>query len=264
MDELLQTYDHFFLAVVVLVGLCLGSFATAAAYRIPRGEQFITGHSRCPECRHTLGLPDLFPLLSWLWLRGRCRHCGVKFGASYLLIECATALLVVLVYLRFGITPQSGVLILSVVCMVILSVVDYEYSTIPDGINITMLYLATLYQIFQHTPAAHFFLAPVMGVALAYSLRRWMWAWKRQEGLGLGDVKLAAAIGMFLDAERITTFLFISGVLGIFTAFLWKLRGKGQCFPFGPALCMALFLCLVVPEVSQWWQNLLARWVVRA
>ena len=75
------------------LGLCLGSFMTALAYRLPRGLNWTTDRSRCPSCGHTLGVPDLVPLFSWLFLRGKCRHCHTPIPVRYPLIELAFGLL---------------------------------------------------------------------------------------------------------------------------------------------------------------------------
>lgn len=255
--------DSILLIFVIFIGLSFGSFATAVAWRVPRGEQFVHGRSRCPACRHPLGALDLFPAFSWLWLRGKCRHCGVEYGASYLWAELATSVLVTIVYLRLGITPEAGVLMMFSVAIVILSLIDLRHSIIPDGLNLALLIIAALYQLVMDAPVERFLIGPLAGVGTALALRQLMFVWKKQEGLGLGDVKLAAAIGMFLPLEAITAFLFLSGVIGIITALLWKMLGKGERFPFGPALSVALYICLVVPEVNLWWQQAASAWLAR-
>lgn len=258
--DTLQTHPVM-LGFVIFLGLCLGSFATAVAWRVPRGEQFIHGRSRCPSCHHALGIPDLAPVLSWLWLRGKCRHCGVRFGSAYIWAELATALFVTLAYLQFGLTPTGVVMMAFALCMVILIIIDLQHTIIPDGLNLTMLVLAILYQAVEGAPPERFLIGPVAGVGFAYALRQLMWVWKKQEGLGMGDVKFAATIGLFLPLNAITTFLFLSGMIGIVTALLWKALGKGERFPFGPALCLALYACLLVPEFGTVWQEIMDRWL---
>ncbi len=86
------------------LGAVFGSFLNCAAWRIAHGESFLRGHSRCPACGHALGLPDLVPIFSWLFQRGRCRYCGVKISVRYPLTELAFGLITLLCLLRFDLT----------------------------------------------------------------------------------------------------------------------------------------------------------------
>lgn len=251
----LQEHHNIFVAVIlVCAGLALGSFATALAYRIPRGEQFTKGRSRCPSCGHSLGIRDLVPVFSWLWLQGKCRYCKTSCSFGYPLTECLVALILWTTYATLGLSVASLVVMLYGVCLIVLSVIDFEHYIIPDGLNISMLVLAIGYRLTQPTPWEYYIIHPLAGLAFGYALRWMMWVWKKQEGLGMGDVKFFIVVFMFLDFPLITAFLFLSGMLGIITAVVWKILGRGQRFPFGPALSMALYLCLVVPEMEEWWR----------
>ncbi|MCB1538670.1 MAG: prepilin peptidase [Alphaproteobacteria bacterium] len=97
---LIDLFHHapaFRAGVFFCLGLCLGSFATALVYRLPRGLNWTTERSRCPSCGHALGVPDLVPVFSWLFLRGRCRHCGTRIPARYPLIELGFGVFVALI-----------------------------------------------------------------------------------------------------------------------------------------------------------------------
>ena len=112
--------------------MLLGSFASLVAYRLPRGETLATGRSRCPQCGHTLGIADLVPVFSYLWSRGKCRHCQAAISARYPLIEIITALLFVLALAVAGPGLQAFALGLLAVGLVIMTAIDLEHQIIPD------------------------------------------------------------------------------------------------------------------------------------
>lgn len=243
------------MALIAFLGLAFGSFATAVAYRLPRDISFVTGRSHCPSCKHTLGALDLFPLISWLYLRGKCRYCHQQFGISYLSIEIALSVMFCLVYLRFGLEWQTLLLCFMSLLLIILTVIDFEHYIIPDEINIGLFITGLLYLWVIGAEWQQFVYGPLLGFSIGMALRWGIWLWKRKEGLGLGDVKFLIVVGLLLPPDLIITFLFSAGVIGIVIAVTWKIAGKGERFPFGPALSFSLFVCLVFPEFHVMWQD---------
>lgn len=244
--------------VVFMFGTAFGSFATLASYRLPRGEDIIFKPSRCPACSHRLGVLDLFPILSWITRGRKCAYCDKKVSARYPLIEIASGILFLITYLKLGITSQSIVITLLSVCLLILIVTDLEHTIIPDSLQIAMLMLAVIYRLLPGTyDVTQLLIGPLAGLALGFLLRYLLWFWKKKEALGLGDVKFLAIVGIFLQKELIITFLFLAGVIGIFTALIWSAVDRGKQFPFGPALAGALYFCLIMPEI----QDLVRRYI---
>src|SRR5687768_15573196 len=97
----------FYVVSAGVLGLIFGSFATALAYRLPRGESISTGRSKCPNCGHTIGVAENIPVFSWLFLRGRCKHCGNEISARYPLTELVTSLLFVGAAFEFGLSVEA-------------------------------------------------------------------------------------------------------------------------------------------------------------
>lgn len=250
-------------AAVIMVALIFGSFATAVAYRLPRGKQFVSGRSKCPSCGHKLGFFDLFPVLSWLLLKGRCRYCGKKFGSSYIIAECLLTAMILMIYLKFGITAPSLLLAALSVCIVTMIIIDFEHYIIPDSINATMFAISLIYMFLIEASWQQFVIGPILGLSIGFALRWIMWAWKKREGLGLGDVKFLAVAGLVLPFDLIITFFFMAGVIGIITALVWKILGKGKEFPFGPALSLSMYFCLVIPELNGYLQDFIRVVVAR-
>ena len=242
-----------------MLGAAFGSFLHCAAWRISRGESFVSGRSRCPECGHTLGFFDLIPLMSWLFLRGRCRRCGAKIPVRYFLAELFFALVTVACLLRFGCTVLClrnwGFLC----CLFLLSMVDAEIREIPDGVLIAgaVIWLVALPFLWTGwTDALLHVAAGVVwgGVLLLLSLL--MDRVLKKESLGGGDVKLLALIGLYLGFLPTLFAVIAACILGLIQAFLTGKR-RGAAFPFGPALSLAAALMLFFGgAVADWYLGL--------
>jgi prepilin signal peptidase PulO-like enzyme (type II secretory pathway) len=137
-------------------------------------------------------------------------------------------------------------------CIVILIAVDLKHYYIPDPIQVTLCILGIGYGVIAYDT----FLEPLYGAiifaAMGFALRLLGYALKKTESLGWGDVKFFGVAGLFLglDMTKTTLFFLLSGIMGIITALLWKRLGKGDLFPFGPALASALFIILLIPEIN--------------
>lgn len=239
------------LAFVVLSGLVFGSFITLASYRLPRGQGIVLGASRCPVCTTPLGFRDLWPVLSWLASKGRCRHCAAPVSVRYPLIEMATASVFLLIFWRYGLSLQGMVLALLAVTLLIMIVADFEHYIIPDQIHVFLLPLGLFYHYLIETPLEESLFGLIAGLVLGPGLHygyRWV---RKKEGLGFGDVKFLAVAGLWVGLMAMPPFLFLSGMLGVALGLVWRALGKGPRFPFGPALAAALFLCVAFPETME-------------
>ncbi len=241
-------------AVAVFVGLVLGSFATALAFRLPRGiSLFSAERSRCPSCGHTLSALDLVPLLSWLCLRGKCRHCACPIGLRYPLIELATLALCLLFAKAYGVTVASAPLFAAAPILVAMFDIDLRYRIIPDGLNLALLLAGILALGLGATGAEHFMqtLGAALGGLLLYgggalALRQAGMLALKREALGLGDVKLYAAAGFWLglNVDAAVLFLIVSGLLGVAFTLGWKKKTGQPEAPFAPPLILAFIVAL--------------------
>ena len=238
MDRFLLIYSC---VVALLLGAALGSFLNCAAWRIARGESFLTGRSRCPQCAHVLGARDLVPVLGWLLLRGRCRYCGARVPVRYPLTEGVFALLTLACLLRFDLTLLGARNLIFLCCLFCLSLVDLEESFIPNG---CLLIPAAVWGVtapflgMGWDGAGRHLLAAVGlgGGMLLISLV--MDRILGRETLGGGDIKLFAVVGLYLGLVGSLFTLFFSCILGLLFALVQR-RGAGQPFPFGPAIAAA-------------------------
>lgn len=234
--------------IIFCIGLIFGSFVTCASYRLPLGIDIIRKPSYCPKCEAKLGFKDLWPVLSWLLSLGRCRHCRTAISPRYPLIELITGALFVFIYTRYGLTFQGLILMATIIILMIMIIADLEHFIIPDFVHIALLPLAFAYRYINGTLSADILWGFALMLALALLLHYGYSHLRGRVMLGFGDVKFFAVTGVWLDISAIPAFLLLAGVLGIVFGLIWRLLGKGQLFPFGPALAASLLSCLVYPE----------------
>lgn len=240
--------EWFEIVSVLAAGLVFGSFTTLVSYRLPRDENIVTGHSRCPCCEKPLGALALVPVLSWMVQGGKCRYCKAKISARYPLIELSQALLFLWVYFVYGISLAGLVMALFTVCLLIMIVVDLEWQIIPDEIQVAMGVLAIAYYWVMGGAWGDVLGSGALGLGIGLMLHhgyRWL---RHKEGLGFGDVKFLLVAGLWLASFiNWAPFLFLAGLCGVLTAMIWRLLGQGERFPFGPALAVSLFLGIMTP-----------------
>jgi leader peptidase (prepilin peptidase)/N-methyltransferase len=217
-------------------GLLLGSFLNVVAYRLPRGESLATPASRCPGCDTPIKPYDNVPILSWLLLRGRCRSCGTSIAWRYPLVELTTALLMALTVVVVGANEDVWLGLVFVLLLVPVTVIDIDFRIIPNKLMIvgTVVALALLAVTRSDDIPEHLIAAFAAGgflfvAALAYP-----------GGMGMGDVKLAFVMGLFLGRDvgvAMLAGLVAGSVVGVaIMARKGTKEGRKTAIPFGPFL----------------------------
>ena len=231
-----------------LFGLAMGSAVTALAHRVPRDRSWVHGRSACPTCGVTLAPRDLMPLVSFVLSRGRCRHCGARIAWRYPLTELLCAAWAVLLYRTVGLSPVYPFLALWGFLLVALMWIDLDFQLLPDALTFpgTLLALAAALQVPEGAHRA--LLGVVAGSGLLWLLA---WGWERfrkVEGMGFGDVKLAAMFGVVLGWQLSLLTLFVAALAGTLWGAVLVARGAGNgrtALPFGTLLApaaLAVFL----------------------
>ena len=225
--------------MLFLLGLCLGSFINCLVYRLNHGLSPLVGRSFCPQCKHQLAWRDNIPLISFILLRGKCRYCHSPISVQYPLVELATGILTVSIFnFQFSIIN-----LLIVYALIAIFVSDLRYGTIPDEIVLPAIGLSLFKANFlAGLGAAGFFLALVLIT--------------RGQGMGLGDVKLAALMGLFLGYPKIILALYLAFLTGAFFGvilILLKKKRFGEHIPFGPFLTTSTIIAIFWGEII--WQN---------
>lgn len=243
--------------LAALVGLALGSFVNVVITRLPLEEQILTGRSRCPSCRTFLPWYDNLPLLSYLWLNGICRFCGAAIPIRYPLVELGGALLTMALWIKF---PGNAVLVAYIpfaMALLALSGIDWEHRLLPDAITLPGVGLGLGLSLVL----PHISFMEAAGGALAGGLGLWGvgWLyqkWRGRQGLGGGDVKLAAMIGAFVGISLIPLVLFLSAALGTLAGVGMAVaqgdwrggRWQSRQIPYGPFLAAGAILSLLAGE----------------
>lgn len=245
----------FELVSVGILGLILGSFATALISRIPEGKSVFTSSSRsaCTSCGCKLKARDLIPLFSWLFQRGKCRYCNARVSVSYPLVEAATSALCVGAFLlNKGDMMVYVPLIAASPILVALLVIDLKHKILPNILVLILMALGLLRLaalIMTHDTITEALLMRYLGGAALYGVFAYALGWitskvLNKPALGMGDVKFFAAAGLWLGISQLATFCILSGVLGVVLGLFWQKIKKETVFPFGPALILAFITLL--------------------
>ncbi len=197
-------------------GLIVGSFANVCIHRIPRGQSPVSPRSRCPACAHAITALENIPLLSFLFLRGRCRACGARISLRYPLVEAANGAFYLLVALLLGPSPYAPLAMVFLTALLILTLIDLEHYILPDVITLPGVALGIAASFLPGSP-----ISPLTSAVSAVSgyVGFWVCAWSFKrlrgiEGLGQGDWKMAAMLGAFLGWEKLLLTVFFASLAG--------------------------------------------------
>ena len=228
-------------------GAIFGSGVTALSWRLPRGESWVRGRSRCPACGHTLGALELIPVLSWGLARGRCRFCAAPVSVRYPAIELACALWSLLAWVKLGLVPELVPVLFWGWLLVTLTVIDVDWKLLPDALTFPGTLLAVAAALLG-PGARHALLGIVVGSGYLW-LFAWIWTtFLKREGLGGGDIKLAAMFGALLGPVGAFLTITLAALGGSLAGGWLMLKGRGGMrseLPFGAFLApaaMAAFL----------------------
>ncbi|HEX9940458.1 MAG TPA: prepilin peptidase [Thermoanaerobaculia bacterium] len=243
-----------------VLGLIVGSYLNVVIYRLPRGISTVLPRSRCPGCGAAIRAIDNVPVLSFVLLGGRCRSCQARISWRYPLIEAATAALFVACLLRFGISFETPVAALFAALMLALAAIDVDHMILPDALTYPGIALGVLLQ--PLVSWARLWEGPwgavagaACGALLGAGVLLAVWVgWylvRREEGLGLGDVKMLAAIGAFLGWKGVLVALFFAALSGAavgLALMAWGGLGAKSRLPFGAFLGLGGLVALFAGE----------------
>jgi leader peptidase (prepilin peptidase)/N-methyltransferase len=237
------------LAPAALFGLLIGSFLNVVAWRLPRGESLVKPRSKCPGCNTQLKAYDNIPVFSWLVLRGRCRGCGEKISARYPVVEVVTAALYVLVVaLKWGDVLQMTLGLVLVTFLVPIAVIDLDLKIIPNKLTGPAAVLAVALSAVLEPSYLPEQLAAGAGALIFFLLPTLI----HQKGMGMGDVKLVAVLGLYLG-RAVAPAIFIALILGIVVgAAIIAMKGisdgRRTKVPFGPFLAIGALVAFFVGD----------------
>lgn len=255
-----------YLIALTLFGLVFGSFANVLVWRIPRDESIVSPGSRCPSCGKPIRWYDNVPVLSWVILRARCRDCGEPISVRYPLVELLSGALWLAAGLRFGISGETLACVVLFYLLLVLSFIDLDVRRLPDVLvaplaasgaaavvisSTSGVRMAPLVGLAESGTFASPWIVAVTGLALGAGLSgasAWIYgAIRKRQGLGMGDIKLLGAMGLF-TGPYILLVLFSGSLLGALAGVVQARRtgeGGGTMLPFGPFLAAGCVIAVL-------------------
>ena len=233
--------------VYILIGLCIGSFLNVCIYRIPREESISFPPSHCTSCGYRLKLYDLIPVLSYLFLKGKCRNCGEKISIQYPILELTNAVLYLGIYLKYGMTIESVKLCILSSLLLVIGIIDFKTKDVYTSIIITgaiigCIFLGFNWYITKELPCEY-----ILGAICSYLLLYAIYFFTG--GMGQGDAEIAGICGLFLGLKFGLLTLFLSVILGgIVCIFILicKIKDKKDEIAFGPYIAMGAFITMFI------------------
>ncbi len=232
------------LVFALLFGAIIGSFLNVVIHRLPTEESsLVFPASHCPRCLAPLSWYENIPIVSYLVLRGRCRHCHESISMRYPVVELCMALLSAAIVYRFGLTITAAGYFLFCAGLLVIIWIDLQHQIIPDVISLPGIILGLIFSL--ASPAITWqdsLIGLLLGGGVLYAIALFYYLWRKQEGMGGGDIKLLAMIGAFLGWQALPFVIFASSLSGACVGILAMIhQGKGAKtrIPFGPFLSLA-------------------------
>jgi leader peptidase (prepilin peptidase)/N-methyltransferase len=245
------------------LGTAVGSFLNVSIDRLPAGRSLLRPPSHCDACRHPLSPQDLVPVFSYLWRRGRCRYCQAVIPRRNFWVEVGTGLLFAFAFWTYGLSAGFALAVVYGSLFIVLGVIDLEHMLILNKIVYPALAVALVISIFL--PPAEIVSLPwpvnlngIIGSAAGFTFLLIPYLIYR-EGMGEGDVKMAALIGLVTGFPAVLAALLLGSILGGLVAavlLLFRLKRRKEAIPFGPFLALATIVTLL-------WGSDLINWYLR-
>ncbi len=240
------------LVILFVLGVMIGSFLNVLALRLNTGLS-LGGRSSCPSCRHALAWYELVPILSFLFLKGRCRACGARISYQYPLVEFLTGLIFVSIYTTYGLTLYATLLVVVFCLYLVIVIYDLRHKIIPDSLVYLCIVLSLSTYFLLPTSTIDLLAGPILFVFFAS-----IWFVTQGKALGFGDSKLVASFGFLLGAAQafsaVVLAFWIGAVFGLLAMLVSRIypllsKGKGLTMkselPFAPFLVLGAWLSLI-------------------
>ena len=275
----------YFYSFVAVLSLLIGSFLNVVIYRFPKMleqgwylecREFLadevsdipakeiapvtlsTPNSTCPSCGHGIKFYENIPVLSWLFLKGKCSQCKNTISVRYPIIEAVTSLLSVVIAYKYGVTEQTCYLLILTWSLVALTMIDFDTMLLPDQITLPLLWLGLLININgTFIPLEQSVIGAAVGYLSLYSI---FWLFKLitgKEGMGYGDFKLVAVFGAWMGWQLLPVLILMASLVGAIVGLsliAFKGHQREQAIPFGPYLAVAGWITLLWGEgIWQWY-----------
>jgi leader peptidase (prepilin peptidase)/N-methyltransferase len=237
------------LLLLILVSLSVGSFLNVVIHRLPRGESLVSPRSQCPSCNEPIRFYDNIPLLSFLILDGKCRHCGAPISWRYPIVEGFTALIILSLFTVYGWSGHFFAFGILMLILIPISFIDLETGFIPDKLTFPAFVIGIIFLVvFQIVNWKSALIGAVSGGALLLLLMILGKAVFKKDAMGMGDVKLLVLIGLYVGFPAVFISLFLGSVAAVITILVGLIARKQSLkstIPFGPFIAIGTLTYLL-------------------
>lgn len=252
-----------FILFIFIFGLCVGSFMNVCIYRLPTAKSIVKpSRSFCPNCNNMIRYYDNIPVLSYILLKGRCRHCNEPISFRYPMVEIISGLMTVAVVLKYGLSSQSFIYFFFISSLIVITFIDIDHRIIPDIITLPGIVIGLAASFFL--PQISFKTSIIGMLAGGGSLFAVAWGYNLitgKDGMGGGDIKLLAMMGTMVGWKGILFIIFVSSAVGTLVGItVMLIQGKNMKFaiPFGPFLSLgAITYVFFGRQIIYWYLNTL-------
>jgi leader peptidase (prepilin peptidase)/N-methyltransferase len=248
---------------VFLFGAAVGSFLNVCIYRLPGSLSIIRPRSMCMRCKTQIAFYDNIPIISYLWLRGRCRHCGATISLRYPVVETTAGLFAVALFNRHGVAPEGFILYAFVAALLVVTFIDLDHQIIPDVITYPGIMAGFLSSfVVDYITYKESLMGILLGGGSLFLVASVYYLLTRKEGMGGGDIKLLAMVGAFLGWKAVIFTIFVGSAIGTVVGVAVALRthgGRKMAVPFGPFLSLGALLFLFCGQQIIGWYTALMR-----
>lgn len=248
--------------VAFCLGMAIGSFLNVCIYRLPESRSIVHPGSSCPACGFKIPFYDNIPVLSYLFLRGRCRRCGVKISLRYPLVEVTAGLFALALFHGYGWSWEALYFFTFVAALLVITFIDIDHRIIPDVITYPGIVVGFACSFWAgHVTWKASLLGILLGGGLLFLVASGYYYLTKKEGMGGGDVKLLAMIGAVLGWQATIFTLFVGSAVGTVFGIVVALQtreGRKTAVPFGPFLSVGALLFLFFGrQIMDWYFGLL-------
>jgi leader peptidase (prepilin peptidase)/N-methyltransferase len=248
------------LAFAALGGLIAGSFFNVCIHRLPRRESVVSPGSRCPNCGAAIGWRDNIPILSWIALRGRCRQCSARISAQYPLVELVTAVVAVAVVAVTPVGPLLASRLVLAGILIVLFMIDLEHQILPNVITLPGIVVGFLFSLVAPPGPISSLAGIVLGGGVLYLIGTAYYVVRKEEGMGMGDVKMLAMIGAFLGWQAVVLTVVLSSFAGAvigLALIVFTRADMRHALPFGTFLALGAMVAMVAGDaIVSWYTGL--------
>ena len=245
---------------VLVLGALWGSFANVCIYRLPLEKGVVSGRSFCPKCKNLITWKDNIPIISFLFLKGKCRYCNKKISLQYVLVETISILFFLIIYILYGISITTLLLLILSLSFLIIFFIDFKHYIIPNVLTFSMMslgfiksFLPSLHPMFPNY--INSLIGGIFGYGIIWSIIFFYKQIRKKEGMGLGDAKLFLMVGIWLGIKSIYLILASSAItgaiIGSLIIYIYK-KDKDFQIPYG---CFIVIASALYPYLGSVFYN---------